>query len=260
MLVLEAAMERSSANLHRGKASYESVRRSKISGLLQTLRTDFAKRIASASRQRALNTMISVKLLSRIAAVLTTAFLLSSCGGFFPASNQIVSLSLSPASAYILPQGTQQFSATATFGNNTTGDVSSQVAWTSSATGIATVNSSGLVTTVALGTSTLTAKSNNSSVTATALITVSTKTITAITVTPSNPSISISAGQTQQFAASATFSDGTVGNVSAAWNSSSTSVATISSSGLASPVGPGQTTISASAGGVVGTTQLTVTQ
>lgn len=29
MLVLEAAMERISANLHRGKASYESVRRSK---------------------------------------------------------------------------------------------------------------------------------------------------------------------------------------------------------------------------------------
>src|SRR5580698_7019289 len=107
--------------------------------------------------------MISVKWFSKIAAVLTTTFLLSSCGAFFPASDQIVSLSLSPTNAYVLPQGTQQFSATATFGNNTTGDVTSQVAWTSSATNIATINSSGLATAVALGTSTITAKSNNSS-------------------------------------------------------------------------------------------------
>lgn len=203
-----------------------------------------------------------VRWFSRIAAVLTTTFLLCSCGGFFPAADQIVSLSLSPASAYILPQATAQFTATATFGNNTTGDVTSQVTWTSSAANIASVNSSGLVTGVALGTATLTAKSNNSSVTATAPITVSSKTIKLITVSPANPTISISNGQTQQFTASATFSDGSIGDItsSAAWNSSAPSIATISSTGLASPVNAGATTISATAGGVAGTTSLTVTQ
>lgn len=204
--------------------------------------------------------MRSVSWFNRIAAVLATAFLLSSCGGFFPASDQIVSLSLSPTGAYMLPQTTQQFSATATFGNNTTGDVTSQVTWTSSATNIATVNSSGLVTGVALGNATLTAESNNSSVTATAPITVSSRIITAITVSPNDPSISISAGQTQQFTAIATFSDGTNGTVTASWTSSSTSVATITTAGLASPAGAGTTTISATAGGVVGTTLLTVTE
>ncbi len=207
--------------------------------------------------------MRSVKLLSRISAVLATAFLLSSCGGFFPASDAIVSLSLSPSSAYIKPQGTTQFSATATFGNNTTGDVSSQVAWTSSATNIATVDSSGLVTAVALGTSTLTAKSNNSSVTATALITVSNKTVTSLTISASTSIISLSAGQTAQFTATVNFSDGTNLNVTnqAQWSSSVQSVATINSSGLATPVSIGNTNIGASYGGQTATpVSLQVTQ
>jgi trimeric autotransporter adhesin len=203
-------------------------------------------------------------MIRRFTLLLTTAVLvvvsLASCGGFFPAADQIISLSLSPTSAYILPTSTQQFSATATFGNNTTGDVTSQVTWLSSATNVATIDSSGLATGVALGSATITAKSNNSSVTSTALLTVSTKIITSITVIPSDPSISLSAGQTQQFTAQATFSDGSFGIVSASWTSSSPSIATISSSGLASPVSIGATAINASAGGVVGTTSLTVTE
>jgi uncharacterized protein YjdB len=198
---------------------------------------------------------------SRFAAPIAIAILLSSCGGFFPASTQIVSISLSPTSAYVKPQGTTQFSATATFGNNTTGDVTSQVSWTSSNESVATVNNSGLLTGVALGTATLTAKSNNSSVTATAPITVSAKTITAISLNPSSVTLTISLNQTQQqFTAQATFSDGSVGDVTntASWTSSSTSVATVSSSGLAQAVAAGSATISASAGGFVGTAALTV--
>ena len=202
-----------------------------------------------------------VALFGRMAVVLTTALTLSSCSGFFPPAQQIISMSLSPTGAWIKPQGTQQFSATATFGNNTTGDVTSQVTWTSSATSIATVNSSGIVTGVALGNATLTARSNNSSVTATAPITVSAKTITAITVNPSNVTLSISLGQSQQqYTAQATFSDGSVGDVTntAAWTSSNTSVAIITSGGLASTVSSGSSTITAATGGVSGNTTLTV--
>ena len=201
--------------------------------------------------------------ISRFAVPVAIAALLTSCGGFFPAADKIVSLSLSPTSSYVKPQGTTQFTATATFGNNTTGNVTSQVSWSSSNTSIATVSSSGLLTGVALGTATLTAKSNNSDVTATAPITVSSKLITAITLTPQNATLSISLNQTtQQFTAQATFDDGTFGDItnSASWTSSSNSVAIISSSGLAQAVAVGSTTISASAGGVVGTASLTVNQ
>ncbi len=205
--------------------------------------------------------MKRLRYFSRFAAPIVMAMLLSSCGGFFPASDAVVSISLSPGSAWVKPQGTQQFTATATFGNNSTGDVTSKVSWSSSNQSIATISSSGLATGVALGTATLTAKSYNSSVTATAPITVSSKTITAITVSPQNQTLSISAGQTQlQFTAVATFSDNTTGNVPAEWTSSDTTVSTITSSGLALAINAGTTTISASAGGVVGTTQLTITQ
>jgi trimeric autotransporter adhesin len=200
---------------------------------------------------------------SGIVAALVIALLLSSCGsGFFPSSTEITAITLSPTSAIITPTTTQQFTATATFGNNTSGDVTSQVTWTSSSPSFATVNSSGLVTGVALGSTTITAKSNNSSATATAPVTVSSKTIVSIAITPTDPSISLSLDQQQQFTATATYSDGTMGNIttSATWTSSVPSVATISTAGLASPVTIGSTTIGASLGGINGTTSLTVTQ
>ncbi|HUI83712.1 MAG TPA: Ig-like domain-containing protein [Candidatus Binatia bacterium] len=197
-----------------------------------------------------------------LAAAFSALILFGSCNGFFPSSDEITSLSLSPTSAWILPTKTQQFTATAVFGNNTSGDVTSQVTWSSSATNIATIDGTGLATAVAIGNTTITAKSNNSSVTATAPMTVSNKTISSITVNPQNITLSLSAGQQQQYTASATFSDGSVGNVtsSAGWNSSAPSIATISASGLATPVSIGTTTISASLGGTAGTTSLMVTQ
>jgi hypothetical protein len=189
-----------------------------------------------------------------------TAFLLAGCGGFFPSSNTITALSISPTGAWIKPGNTQQFTATATFGNNTTGDVTSQVTWISSSTGVATIVSSGLATAVAVGNVTITAKSNNGSVSATAPMTVSTRTITSITLNPNNPSISLSQGEGLQFTANATLSDGTVQDITgtASWTSGSPSVASITSGGFASPIAMGTTTITASDGGMVGTTQLTV--
>ena len=85
------------------------------------------------------------------------------------------------------------------------------------------------------------------------------KTLSSITISPSNASIV--AGATQQFTATAGYSDGSTANVtsSAAWTSSNSSVATISSAGLATAVAAGTTTIAASLSGVSGNVTLTVT-
>jgi len=80
-----------------------------------------------------------------------------------------------------------------------------------------------------------------------------------VSVTPSNPSIAD--GATQQFAALGVLSDGTSQDITAAatWTSSSTTVATINASGLATGQNPGTTTITATLSGKSGTATLTVT-
>ncbi|HEX9078496.1 MAG TPA: DUF3443 family protein [Desulfuromonadaceae bacterium] len=89
------------------------------------------------------------------------------------------------------------------------------------------------------------------------------KTLSSITVTPANPSVT--AGGTQQFSATGTFSDGTTQDLTASvtWSSSATSVATISNStgsnGKATAVAAGTTTITATSGNIPGSTTLTVT-
>ena len=83
-------------------------------------------------------------------------------------------------------------------------------------------------------------------------------TLSSIAVTPANPTIAT--GATQQFMAMGTYSDGSTQNIAGqvTWNSSSTSVASITTGGLSTANAPGNTTISATQSGVTGNTTLTV--
>lgn len=87
--------------------------------------------------------------------------------------------------------------------------------------------------------------------------------LTSIAVNPANPSVV--AGNTQQFTAQGTFSNNSSSDVSsqATWSSSDPSVATISTTGLATTYAPGTTTITATvsalSGQLTSTTTLTVT-
>ena len=85
------------------------------------------------------------------------------------------------------------------------------------------------------------------------------KGLTSITVTPANPSIAV--GNTQQFVATGQFSNGNTANLtnSVTWSSATPSVATISTTGLASAAGTGQTVIKAASGTINGSTTLSVT-
>src|SRR5271157_4349628 len=83
--------------------------------------------------------------------------------------------------------------------------------------------------------------------------------LVSIAVTPANPSIA--AGNQQQFTATGTYSGGKKKDLtsSATWTSSTPSVATVSSGGLATGVAAGSTTIKATLGSINGSTGLTVT-
>jgi hypothetical protein len=85
------------------------------------------------------------------------------------------------------------------------------------------------------------------------------KSITGIAVTP-NPS-AVSMGSDTQFTATATYSDGSTANVTstADWSVANTAVATINGAGLADGYTAGSTIVTATQGGVNGSSQFTVT-
>lgn len=188
-------------------------------------------------------------------ALLAIAMLLAAlgagCGKFFPSASTLVAISISPANPSIQLTKTQQFTATGTFGDSTSKDISSSATWSSSSTSVATINSTGLATAVSTGTTTITA--SESGVSGTTTLTVTTQ-ATGLTVTPSSQTIA--RGQTVQF--SATQNGSTVTGVT--WTSSQTGVATIDQNGVATGIGTGTTTITATINGTQtqGTATLTV--
>lgn len=164
------------------------------------------------------------------------------------------SIAVTPASPSIVAGNTQQFTATGTYSDNSTKNITTSVAWKSSNTTFATIGgATGLATGVAAGTTQITATqgsivSPNDPLSVTAAVV----TLKTIAVTPASPNIGI--GNTLQFTATGTYSDNSTKNItsSVTWASSNTLFATIGiSSGLATGVAVGTTEITATLGTVV---------
>jgi uncharacterized protein YjdB len=131
------------------------------------------------------------------------------------------------------------------------------VTWSSANNAIATVNSNGVVTGVALGTVTITATSEGK--TGTALLTVIPVPVASVTVTPLSANIFVGAQQT--FAAITRDASGQVLTGRAvSWSSSANSVATVSANGVATGAGAGNAVITATSEGKSGTAAIAVAQ
>ena len=170
----------------------------------------------------------------------------------------VTSIAVSPGSTSVSVSQTQQFTATATYSDNSTANVTSTATWTTGSASVATINSAGLATGVAAGSTTVQAAL--SGVSGSATLTVTATAVTSIAVTPSTASFAM--GSTQQFTATATYSDGSTGNVTttSAWAAANTAVAIIDSSGLATGVASGSTSVTATLSGVSGSASVSVTQ
>jgi hypothetical protein len=175
----------------------------------------------------------------------------------------LVSIAVGPMNQSISAGTQQQFTATGTYTSGPTQDITTSVAWSSSNSSEAAINSTGLATGVAAGTPTI--QATLGSIVGSTVLTVTaqaggTPSLVSIAVGPMNQSISV--GTQQQFTATGTYTSGPTQPIttSVAWSSLNSSAATINAStGLATAVAAGNTTIQATLGSIIGSTTLTVT-
>ena len=154
-----------------------------------------------------------------------------------------------------MPLGTvQQFTATGTYSDGSTQDLTQTATWTSSSS--ATTVSAGLVTAAALGTSTIQANFGSQSISAT--VTVGSPALVSLSVTPSTAIVAL--GLSQQYQVTGTYTDGSTQNLTSAatWSVVPQTSASANSAGLITGIAQGSITITASYGGFDGVSTLTV--
>ncbi|MBF4492267.1 Ig-like domain-containing protein [Flavobacterium sp. MR2016-29] len=149
----------------------------------------------------------------------------------------VTGVSVNPTTATVGLGSTQQLNAIIAPANAT----NQNLTWTSSNTAVATVNTSGLVTAVATGTTTITVKTADGNKTATSAITVAAIPVASVSVSPTIDSLY--AGNTQQL--SATIAPANATNKNITWSSSNTAIAAVNSSGLVTAVAAGTANITA---------------
>ncbi len=166
------------------------------------------------------------------------------------------SISVSPADASIPNGKTQQFAATGTYSDGTTQPLNSGLAWSSDTHAVATINSGGVATAHGGGLCAVTA--TTSGISGSTTLTVTAATLQSITLSPSDSEIV--SGQSEPLVATGHYSDGSSLTPLVAgvlWNSSSESIASVSTSGTVTGVATGVATIYATLNGITGSASVT---
>lgn len=169
----------------------------------------------------------------------------------------VVSIAVTPNSSSLPVGVSEQLTATGTFTDQSTQDLTQAASWTSSGPSVAPVNATGTATAQAIGSVTVSAAVGSTS--GSASVTVSPAALVSIAVAPSPSSLPI--GESEQLAASGTFTDQSIRDLtqSASWSSSGPSVASVNAVGLATAKTIGNATINASVGNTTGSAQMAVT-
>ncbi len=179
-------------------------------------------------------------------------------------TNPLVSIAVTPLTASIAQQTTQQFVATGTYADHSTQVLTTSVTWNSSNTTIATISNSqgtqGLASSLTTAGTTMITATMGTVTSPAATLTVTSAILVSIAVTPVGPAIVYQT--TQPFVATGTYSDSSTQVItnSVTWASSDTTKITITVSGVATGVNTTTTavTISATKNTIVGSTTATV--
>jgi hypothetical protein len=157
----------------------------------------------------------------------------------------LTSIAVTPSSIAVALGYGEQFTATATYSDGSTQDITQSASWTSSALAVAAV-SSGYASSITPGATTISASSGGVSGGATLIV--NPAVAVALVVSPANTTIFI--GGQQQYTATLNYSDGTSQNItgSVTWGSANSAVASINSTGLSAGATAGSSTIEAAWG------------
>jgi len=171
------------------------------------------------------------------------------------------SIAVTPANDTVPVATLTQFTATGTYSDKSTQDLTATATWGSTNTTEATIASGGLLTALSINTTPTTISATSGSVTGNTNLTVAAATVQSIVIL-GQPAVTIANGTTYNFIAVGFYNDGSKHNVTskAVWASTNTNAATINpGTGHALGVGGGlSTTISATIGSVVGNITLNV--
>jgi hypothetical protein len=135
-------------------------------------------------------------------AILSMLGLAAGCHGFF-VNPTLTSIAVTPSSVSLIVNQTQQLTATGTFGDNSTKDLTGSADWTTSDAAVATVSAGGKVTaasSIANPPGTATISATSSGIIGTSTITVNTGVLTAIVISVS-PNANPAAGSGLTFTA-----------------------------------------------------------
>ena len=169
----------------------------------------------------------------------------------------LASIAVTPTDPTIPVGLSQQLTATATFTDASTANVTSTANWTSSTASIAAVDAvSGLATAVTPGSATVSAAVG--SVVGSAVVTVVPAALQSIALTP-NP-LAVGIGIARRLTATGTYSDGSTRDLTSVmtWNALSQAIATVTG-GLVTGVSLGSTSITATAGSLSASVPVNVT-
>jgi hypothetical protein len=165
-------------------------------------------------------------------------------------------LTVTPNSTSVALGETAQLKVEATYSNGTTEDVTKSATWHTMNSDVATVNASGIVSSVAVGTTFVFA--STSGVSGAASLSVSKAALASISI--SAPAAPIVLGQSAQLQASGTYTDKSVQDITdlVTWSAAQPNVIKLSATGLAASEAAGNTGVTASLNNISASSQISV--
>jgi uncharacterized protein YjdB len=171
----------------------------------------------------------------------------------------VTAVAIDPPTVTLAIGGRRTLTATATYDNGTTGDVTDEVTWASDDAAVAEVAAGGEVTARGVGTTTVRATLGER--TATTAVTVTAAVLTSIEVGPASSSVPV--GLTVQLSATGIYDDGSIADLTSqvTWTSQASAVATVGSgdtAGIVTGVAIGSAEIRAMLGAITGSVTVAV--